>query len=194
MRVTLTGKFKQGGLWEIVERYGSQSAAARVLRVGVTCFGQWVNFRHLPSRDKVMKLHPDLERRLAREGVILEDVFPQAPIKIRFTKIKKTIEVEEELLLDVMRREPSLLTYSMDEEMEASSLVEQINQSLMTELTPREEAVIRARFGIGGEPQKTLDELGKRFDVCRGRIGQIEAKALRKLRRLKVARELRKCL
>ena len=49
-------------------------------------------------------------------------------------------------------------------------------------LTPREERVLRMRFGIGMNTDHTLEEVGKQFDVTRERIRQIEAKALRKLR------------
>jgi RNA polymerase primary sigma factor len=49
-------------------------------------------------------------------------------------------------------------------------------------LPPKEEKVIRLRFGIGCEREHTLEEIGQEFDVTRERIRQIEAKALRKLR------------
>ena len=49
-------------------------------------------------------------------------------------------------------------------------------------LTPREEKVIILRYGLDGNGQRTLEEIGKEFDVTRERIRQIEAKALRKLR------------
>jgi len=49
-------------------------------------------------------------------------------------------------------------------------------------LTEREREVLKLRFGIGGGGEKTLDEIGKRFNVSRERIRQVEAKAFRKLR------------
>ena len=55
-------------------------------------------------------------------------------------------------------------------------------QSVLSTLTPREEKVLRLRFGIGEKADHTLEEVGKDFDVTRERIRQIEAKALRKLR------------
>ncbi len=60
-------------------------------------------------------------------------------------------------------------------------LQRQINSSLET-LTPREEKVLRKRFGIGEATDHTLEEVGQDFEVTRERIRQIEAKALRKLR------------
>ncbi len=67
---------------------------------------------------------------------------------------------------------------------EAASLIllkEQINQVLGT-LTEREEKVLRLRFGLEDGRSRTLEEVGKQFNVTRERIRQIEAKALRKLR------------
>ena len=61
------------------------------------------------------------------------------------------------------------------------SLAEQTRKILAT-LTPREEKVLRMRFGIGEKSDHTLEEVGKDFTVTRERIRQIEAKALRKLR------------
>ena len=61
------------------------------------------------------------------------------------------------------------------------SLTEQTEHVLRT-LTPREEQVIKMRFGVGDGSEHTLQEVGQTFAVTRERIRQIEAKALRKLR------------
>ncbi len=61
------------------------------------------------------------------------------------------------------------------------NLKEQTDQVLRT-LTPREERVIKMRFGVGEGSEHTLEEVGQSFAVTRERIRQIEAKALRKLR------------
>ncbi|MBC8458692.1 MAG: RNA polymerase sigma factor RpoD [Deltaproteobacteria bacterium] len=55
-------------------------------------------------------------------------------------------------------------------------------RKVMTTLTPREEKVLRKRFGVGEKADHTLEEVGREFSVTRERIRQIEAKALRKLR------------
>jgi RNA polymerase primary sigma factor len=62
-----------------------------------------------------------------------------------------------------------------------TKLAEQI-ATVLADLTPREEQVLRKRFGIGEKSDHTLEEVGKLFNVTRERIRQIEAKALRKLR------------
>ena len=67
------------------------------------------------------------------------------------------------------------------EEVVNTKLSEQIT-SVLADLTPREEQVLRKRFGIGEKSDHTLEEVGKLFNVTRERIRQIEAKALRKLR------------
>ncbi len=70
------------------------------------------------------------------------------------------------------------------------SLQDQTKKVLAT-LTPREEQVVRLRFGIGERTDHTLEEVGWRFAVTRERIRQIEAKALRKLRHASRSRRLR---
>jgi RNA polymerase primary sigma factor len=67
------------------------------------------------------------------------------------------------------------------EEVVNTKLSEQI-AAVLADLTPREEQVLRKRFGIGEKSDHTLEEVGKLFNVTRERIRQIEAKALRKLR------------
>ena len=65
-------------------------------------------------------------------------------------------------------------------------VAQQINQALKS-LTPREEKVIRLRFGLDDGRPRTLEEVGRDFGVTRERVRQIEAKAIRKL-------HSRKCL
>ncbi|HIJ58731.1 MAG TPA: RNA polymerase sigma factor RpoD [Deltaproteobacteria bacterium] len=69
-------------------------------------------------------------------------------------------------------------------------LAEQTRRVLTT-LTPREEKVLRMRFGIGEKSDHTLEEVGRDFSVTRERIRQIEAKALRKLRHPSRSRKLK---
>jgi len=64
-------------------------------------------------------------------------------------------------------------------------------ESVLKTLTPREERVIKMRFGVGDGSEHTLEEVGQNFAVTRERIRQIEAKALRKLRHPSRSRKLR---
>jgi len=72
---------------------------------------------------------------------------------------------------------------------EASALAKFVTEAL-AELTPREQRILRMRFGIGDTGEHTLEEVGKIFGVTRERIRQIEAKALEKLRDPARARKL----
>lgn len=72
-------------------------------------------------------------------------------------------------------------------------LSEQTRRALRT-LTPREEKVLRMRFGIGEKADHTLEEVGRDFSVTRERIRQIEAKALRKLRHPSRSKKLKSFL
>ena len=69
-------------------------------------------------------------------------------------------------------------------------LREQLEEVLKS-LTPREEQVLRMRFGLVDGKAHTLEEVGKEFDVTRERIRQIESKALRKLRHPSRSKKLR---
>lgn len=77
-----------------------------------------------------------------------------------------------------------------EEEAAYSILREQIAEVLET-LTDREQQVIRLRFGLDDGHQRTLEEVGKLFNVTRERIRQIEAKAIRRIKQPSRARKLR---
>ena len=67
-------------------------------------------------------------------------------------------------------------------------------EEILSSLTPREERVLRMRFGIGMNSDHTLEEVGQQFSVTRERIRQIEAKALRKLKHPTRAKQLKSFL
>lgn len=67
----------------------------------------------------------------------------------------------------------------------------EVTTKVLSSLTPREERVLRMRFGIGMNTDHTLEEVGQQFSVTRERIRQIEAKALRKLKHPSRSRKLR---
>lgn len=71
------------------------------------------------------------------------------------------------------------------------SNLREVTTRVLASLTPREERVLRMRFGIGVSTDHTLEEVGQQFSVTRERIRQIEAKALRKLRRPNRSKKLK---
>ncbi|HBP38856.1 MAG TPA: RNA polymerase sigma factor RpoD, partial [Clostridiales bacterium] len=85
---------------------------------------------------------------------------------------------------------PDLDSPSPAAQVEILLLREQL-QALVHLLPPREEAVIRLRFGLDDGQPHTLEEVGRQFQVTRERIRQIEAKAIRKLRQTGTCQKLR---
>ena len=80
---------------------------------------------------------------------------------------------------------------------ESDSIMSKLRETtaiVLSSLTPREERVLRMRFGIGMNTDHTLMEVGKQFSVCPQRIREIEAKALRKLKSPDRSRKLRSFL
>ena len=65
----------------------------------------------------------------------------------------------------------------------SSQILRETTTRVLASVTPREERILRMRFGIGMNKDHTLEEVGQQFSVTRERIRQIEAKALRKLKR-----------
>ena len=76
------------------------------------------------------------------------------------------------------------------DEIENTQLNE-ITDRLLKGLSPRDERILRMRFGVGGEPEHTLEQIGEKFNLSRERIRQIEASALRRIRISDDSQELR---
>jgi RNA polymerase primary sigma factor len=79
-----------------------------------------------------------------------------------------------DLVMDDHSPDPEATTISLDFQREM--------QRILTTLSPREEKIVRMRFGIGEKAEHTLEETGKVFGITRERIRQIESSALKKLR------------
>lgn len=107
-------------------------------------------------------------------------------------KVKKVLKIAKEpisLETPIGDEEDSSLGDFIEDKKAVAPAEEVINTKLseqlalvLSDLTPREEQVLRKRFGIAEKSDHTLEEVGKLFNVTRERIRQIEAKALRKLR------------
>jgi RNA polymerase primary sigma factor len=115
--------------------------------------------------------------------------------------VRKVLDIAKEPLsldLPIGEEEDSRLSDLVEDENAVTPLDSAIQANLreattqvLACLTPREERILRMRFGIGMDSDHTLAEVGKQFSVTRERIRQIEAKALRKLKHPHHSRKLR---
>jgi len=108
-------------------------------------------------------------------NLTIEKAFTEKQLK-GFKKHTFEVKIEEEKLLQIISPAKNQEIKVIEQEVK-SKLYE-----ILSTLTPREEKILRMRFGIGMNTEHTLEEVGLQFSVTRGRIREIEAKALRKLK------------
>ena len=147
--------------------------------------------------NKIIRTSKQLAHDLGREPTS-EEIAEQLSIPIE--KVKKVLKISKEpmsLENPIGDDEGSMLGDFIEDANAVKPLDSAVHSNLretttkvLATLTPREERVLRMRFGISMETDHTLEEVGKQFDVTRERIRQIEAKALRKLRHKKRSAKL----
>jgi len=113
-----------------------------------------------------------------RTGLPLEKILSILEASKEPVSLETPVGNEDSTLGDFIENMDIVSPYETVRERE---LIERIKGILAT-LSPREEKIIRLRFGIGEDSEYTLEEIGKRFNVSRERIRQIEKKALNRLR------------
>lgn len=151
--------------------------------------------------NKLIRTQRYLVQELGREPTP-EEIAEKMELDVE--KVRKVIRIAKEpisLETPIGEEEDSTLGDFIKDETAVSPADEAINRNLsmktrdvLSQLSPREEKVIRMRFGIGEKSDHTLEEVGQDFDVTRERIRQIEAKALRKLRHPSRAKQLKSFL
>ena len=139
--------------------------------------------------NKLLRTSRQLVQDLGREPTP-EEIAVKMDISV--DKVRKVMKIAKEpisLETPIGEEEDSLLGDFIEDKRVLSPADAVVNMNLqeqtrrvLSTLTPREEKVLRMRFGIGEKSDHTLEEVGQNFDVTRERIRQIEAKALRKLR------------
>jgi len=153
------------------------------------------------SMNKFLRATRELEKELGRAPTN-EEISRRMDIPIEKVQKLKTISRDPVSLETPVGRDGESALGDLIEDRWVGSPVDAVIDSnvrdetanILKTLSPKEEKVIRLRFGIGCEREHTLEEIGQEFDVTRERIRQIEAKALRQLRSPERARHLRALL
>src|SRR6266480_3455786 len=148
--------------------------------------------------NKLIRTSRALVQELGREPTS-EEIAKRMDIPV--SKVRKVLKIAQEpisLETPIGEEEDSHLGDFIEDRQVVSPAEAVINlnlkeqtESVLKTLTPREEKVIKMRFGVGDGSEHTLEEVGQSFAVTRERIRQIEAKALRKLRHPSRSRKLR---
>src|SRR5512139_1737695 len=162
---------------------------ARTIRIPVHMI-ETINKLIRTSRALVQELgrEPTSEEIAKKMGIPVAKVRKVLKIAQEPISLETPIGEEEDSHLKDFIEDKAII--SPQEAVISSNLSEQTRKVLKT-LTPREEKVIKMRFGVGDGSEHTLEEVGQSFAVTRERIRQIEAKALRKLRHPSRSRKLR---
>lgn len=175
-------KFSTYATWWIKQAMTRAIAdSGRTIRIPVHMF---------ENINKAKKVQRDLAQKLSREptekelatalGVSEEKVRKLLDLSLEPTSLETPVGDEEDSSLGDFISDDNTISPTQFTDNEA--LKDEMDEAL-ERLDPREEQVIRMRFGLDGQNPQTLEEVGKEFNVTRERIRQIEAKALRKLRR-----------
>jgi len=153
------------------------------------------------SMNKFLRATRELEKELGRQPTN-DEISRRMDIPVEKVQKLKTISRDPVSLETPVGRDGESALGDLIEDRWVSSPIDSVIDSnvrdetaaILKTLSPKEEKVIRLRFGIGCEREHTLEEIGQEFDVTRERIRQIEAKALRQLRSPERARHLRALL
>ncbi len=153
------------------------------------------------SMNKFLRATRELEKELGR-APSNEEIARRMDIPVEKVQKLKTISRDPVSLETPVGRDGESALGDLIEDRWVGSPVDAVidanvreeTANILKTLSPKEEKVIRLRFGIGCEREHTLEEIGQEFDVTRERIRQIEAKALRQLRSPERARHLRALL
>ena len=178
-------KIQNGRIRELMRDAGIATASELARRVGVgpSVIGNILNFKIAPMRKTGEWLDPVL--RIADVfGCLPDEMFSPEQLMLVGTRNTRDFFVtHDEAMALASRREAD----EQVEEIVDRDYLAQLIESQIEQLSEREQAVLKARFGFDGGEEMTYGEIGATFGLSRERIRQIETKALRNLRKKKRA-------
>src|SRR5258708_3675036 len=186
-------KFSTYATWWIRQAITRSIAdQARTIRIPVHMI-ETINKLVRTSRQLVQELgrEPTPEELAEKLGMPLEKVRKVLKIAKEPLSLETPVGDEEDSHLGDFIQDPNVV---LPIDAAIQSNLRETTTRVLASLTPREERVLRMRFGIGMNTDHTLEEVGQQFSVTRERIRQIEAKALRKLKHPSRSRKLRSFL
>ena len=191
----IESRFKNQRLWEIIELffrskqekpyYGLVRIAAKDIGINECVLGLFLNLRRNPRSSKTDMLVPSAKKIVAFFGADPEELFPRTlyalELPARAIRILSSPEILSLQEAERLKLLPAISSMEVEENVCALERRDAIRAILKT-LSPREEMILRMRFGLEDCDEWTLKEVGQRFGVSVGRVLQIEARALRRLR------------
>lgn len=186
MRAVFRFDYKKGNKFSTYASWWIRQAITRAILDKTRTIRLPVHFLEL--RSQFFKAFYSLLKELGREPTPVEisekTGLPMDKILAILEASREPISLEtpvgddDSTLGDFLENQESVSPYEAVKNTELSDRV----KNILATLSPREEKIIRLRFGIGEDAEYTLEEIGKRFNVSRERIRQIEKKALNRLR------------
>lgn len=208
----IESRFKNARLWQAIEdrfrlergeRYGLVALAARTIGVSVHVLSGLLTLKY--SAFYTIKRN----RQTFRDGKVRDSahqiadffsldpeiLFPRSLYALALPNVLvREFESERVISLQQAQAQHLLPSVSLDTDSIANDERRTALESVLKTLTPREEGVLKMRFGLEDGVEHTLEEVGLRYGVNRERIRQIEAKGLRHMRHPSRSRKLREYL
>lgn len=197
VNVTVKASMRHGDLHLAAKKAGSLVALAEILGVPYATVGSWYRYTSCPPASESLPHWPqakidELEKKLfSLTGKLLEDLFPDAVRDQAFLDMEKTVESTKEIdanrLIELAKNVRGI-EYRDPDAVEQKELSTAVHASLGA-LGYREREIVKMRYGIGCEPM-TLEEVGHVLKVTKERIRMLELRAMEKLAKPDVSKNL----
>jgi RNA polymerase sigma factor (sigma-70 family) len=173
-------KFSTYAVWWIRQAVTrALTEQTKSIRMPVHAIELYSKINHV-SREMTNKSHeePSVDEIAKKVGVSVSKVDNILKVAQDTVSLETPIGEDDTTLIDFIEDKDGVSPYSEAESVDRSKKI----QSVLKTLNPKEDEIIRMRFGIGFEKDHTLEEVGKHLSITRERVRQIEARAIKKLK------------